>query len=278
MIVYNAYWKSILVILLSTIGVASSAQCVVTGRLTNEHGEAVEYASIGFEGDTVGVLSDLSGHFKLTIPAGRMDDLVFSHVSYLPATVPYSIYSSGKELNLAMRNKLVELAPIVVSNKRKARTLTGKSLISFSDCGFRGSNIDFLEFGPVFQNKKGYEVCDIRLLVKKCTYEQCTLSFNIYEVRGDKFFNILNKPIYRKVTPSDNGKLLHVSPEEIIMLQGKKRYCICLCVVDNKGRGEISFPITFKSCYARNNVKGKRRRLPAGPAIIVKGYEVLGEN
>ena len=46
------------------------------------------------------------------------------------------------------------------------------------------------------------------------------------------------------------------------------------CVVDMKGNGGLYFPANFKSSYARNKVKGKMKKLPACPMIIVKGYEV----
>ena len=100
------------------------------------------------------------------------------------------------------------------------------------------------------------------------------LSFNCYEVKDKKFVNILNKPIYKRVTPTDNGKELYVSPEETVVLKGKKKYCVTVCLVDMKGDGALYFPANIKSSYARNKVKGKMKKLPGCPMIIVKGYEV----
>ena len=53
------------------VSTSASAQTTVRGCVVNERGEAVEYVSIGFEDDSVGVISDSRGRFKITIPAGR---------------------------------------------------------------------------------------------------------------------------------------------------------------------------------------------------------------
>ena len=84
----------------------------------------------------------------------------------------------------------------------------------------------------------------------------------------------MSKPIYKQISPADNGKQFSVRPDEDILLKEKRKYCISVSVVDHKGRGGIFFPSNFKSSYARNAVKGKMRKLPACPPIIVKGYEI----
>ena len=78
------------------------AQVSVEGSVVNERGEAIEYVSIGFDEDSVGVISDAKGHFTLKIPAGRKKELSFSHVSYLTTEVPYQEYSKGKPLTVVL--------------------------------------------------------------------------------------------------------------------------------------------------------------------------------
>ena len=72
--------------------ITASAQTIVRGNVVNERGEAVEYVSIGFDEDSVGVISDAKGYFTLTIPARRNKDSSFTHVSYQDAIVPYATY------------------------------------------------------------------------------------------------------------------------------------------------------------------------------------------
>ena len=255
-------------------GVAEQAQTKVTGHVVNERGETIEYVSIGIEGDSVGVISDAQGHFTLTIPAGRRDELTFTHVSYQTATIPYATYADGHELTVTLRDKVIELAEVVVGKKNKPHTLSGKSWIRTSTAGFEGDCKGEIEWGPVFKNRKDYLLTDIMVSIVKCEYEECLLSFNCYEVGDKDFINVLNKPIYQRVTPADNGKLLSVSPEEPVVLKGKKKYCVTVSVVDIKGKGKLSFPANFKSSYARHKVKGKMKKIPGCPMIIVKGYEV----
>ena len=250
------------------------AQTTVKGCVENERGEAVEYVSIGIEDDSVGVISDAKGKFMLTIPAGRKDNLSFSHVSYLTENVAYDTYSQARELKVILKDKVVELMEVVIDKKSKPHTLSGKSWISFGDAAFVEGSDENSEWGPIFTNSKDYVLSDILVTVKECEYEQCTLSFNVYEINDGQFVNILNKPIYQVVSVADNDNTLDVTPTENIVLKGKQEYCVCMGVVDTKGKGAIFFPLNFKSSYARNAVKGKRRKMPVCPAIIVKGYEI----
>ena len=264
----------IFVILAVAASVRGLAQTKVTGHVVNERGEKVEYVSIGIEEDSVGVISDAQGHFTLTIPAGRKDELTFTHVSYQTATIPYTTYADGHELTVTLKDKVVELAEVVVDKKNKPQTLSGKSWVRTGNAGFIGSHKGDVEWGPIFENRKDYLLTDIMFTIATCKYEECLLSFNCYEVKDKKLVNILNKPIYKRVTPTDNGKQLYVRPEEAVVLKGKKKYCVTVCLVDMKGDGALYFPANLKSSYARNKVKGKMKKLPGCPMIIVKGYEV----
>ena len=272
--IMNMNKKTLITMMLALVTMAGQAQTTVKGHVINERGENIEYVSIGIEEDSVGVISDAQGHFTLTIPAGRKDELTFTHVSYQTVTIPYTTYADGHELTITLKDKVVELAEVVVGKKNKPHTLSGKSWVRTGNAGFVGSHKGDVEWGPIFENKKDYLLTDIMFSIATCKYEECLLSFNCYEVKDKKFVNILNKPIYKRVTPTDNGKELYVSPEETVVLKGKKKYCVTVCLVDMKGDGALYFPANIKSSYARNKVKGKMKKLPGCPMIIVKGYEV----
>ena len=264
----------VMLIAIMTVASPVSSQTIVKGHVVNERGETVEYVSIGIEEDSVGVISDAQGNFTLMIPEGRRDDLTFTHVSYQTTTIPYATYADGHELTVTLKDKVIELAEVVVGKKNKPHTLSGKSWIRTSTAGFEGDCKGDIEWGPIFKNRKDYLMTDIMVTIDKCEYEECTLSFNCYEIRDKKFVNVLNKPIYKRVTPSDNGTQLSVSPEETVVLRGKKKYCVTISVVDIKGKGKLSFPANFKSSYARHKVKGRMKKIPGCPMIIVKGCEV----
>ena len=142
------------------------AQTTVKGHVVNERGDGVEYVSIGIEEDdgenrssdgedqsaSVGVISDAQGHFTLTIPAGRKEELTFTHVSYQTATIPYTTYADGHELTVTLKDKVIELAEVVVSKKNKPHTLSGKSWIRTSTAGFEGDCKGEIEWGPIFNH------------------------------------------------------------------------------------------------------------------------------
>ena len=273
----------ILAILIAIMTIVSpvSAQTTVKGHVVNERGETVEYVSIGFEEDnvedqssSVGTISDAKGKFELEIPANRKNDLVFTHVSFQKAIVPYETYATGQQLTVTMKDKVVELAEVVVGKKNKPQKIVGKA-ISGPVASFRGKGkIDGAEWGPVFKSKKDYVISDILLSVKGISYQWCVLSFNIYEIQGGKFVNILNKPIYHRIEKSNSKQRLDIQPEETIVLRGKRKYYISVMVVDSDRYGILDMQSQFKTSYARNITKGKKRKLPIGPAIMVQGYEV----
>jgi hypothetical protein len=270
-----------MLIAIMTIASPVSAQTIVKGHVVNEKGETVEYVSICFEeGDSedqssnVGTISDAKGNFELEIPANRKNDLVFTHVSFQKAIVPYETYATGQQLTVTMKDKVVELAEVVVGKKNKPQKIVGKA-ISGPVASFRGKGkIDGAEWGPVFKSKKDYVISDILLTVKGISYQWCVLSFNIYEIQGGKFVNILNKPIYHRIEKSNSKQRLDIQPEETIVLRGKRKYYISVMVVDSDRYGILDMQSQFKTSYARNITKGKKRKLPIGPAIMVQGYEI----
>ena len=268
-----------LIVIIATVS-PISAQTIVKGHVVNERGETIEYVSIGFEEDdgedqssSVGTISDANGNFELEIPANRKNDLVFTHVSFQKAVVPYGTYSNGQQLTVTMKDKVVELAEVVVGKQNKPQKIAGKA-ISGPMASFRGKGkADALEWGPVFKSKKDYVISDILLTIKGTSYQWCVLSFNIYEIQGSKFVNILNRPIYYRLEKSNGKQRLDIQPEEIIVLKGKK-YHISVAVIDSDRYGILDMQSQFKTSYARNITKGKKRKLPIGPAIQVKGYEL----
>ena len=263
-----------MLIAIMTVASPVLAQTIVKGNVVNERGEKIEYVSIGFEEDSVGTISDANGNYTIEIPVNRKNDLVFTHVSFQNAVVPYETYSNGQQLTVTMKDKVVELAEVVVGKKNKLQKIAGKA-VSGPMASFRGKGkADALEWGPVFKSKKDYVISDILLTVKGCTYQWCVLSFNIYEIQGSKFVNILNKPIYHRLEKSNDKQRLDIQPEENIVLKGKKKYCISVAVVDSDCYGILDMQSQFKNSYARNIAKGKKRKLPIGPAIQVKGYEI----
>ena len=266
--------KTIITTMFALVAMAGQAQITIKGSIINERGEKIEYVSIGLEEDSIGTISDANGNFTIEIPANHKNDLVFTHVSFQNTLVPYETYAKGQQLKVTMKDKVVELAEVVVGKKNKPRKIAGKT-ISGPMASFRGKGkVDGTEWGPVFKSKKDYVISDILLNIKGTTYQWCVLSFNIYEIQGDKFVNILNKPLYQRIEKSDGKHQIDIRPEETIVLKKKKKYFISVMVVDSDRYGILDMQSQIRTCYYRVITTGKKRKWPIGPAIQVKGYEI----
>ena len=254
---------------------ACMAQMTVRGNVINERGEAVEYVSIGFEDDSVGVVSDANGHFTIMIPAGRKKNLAFSHVSYLTTDIPHQEYSQGKELTVVLKDRVVELTEVVIGKKNKPKTIVGKGIPVPGLVGTSGRGSDLgPEGGVAFSCNRQYVISDILVKISECTFSQCKVSINVYERKGKQFVNIHQKPIYETLTNIKSKYTLDIRPEENIVLKPKREYYVSICVVDGYGEeGFLYMNAYLKSGLYRNAVKGKTKKLPVCPAILVKGYE-----
>lgn len=259
------------------VAMTGMGQTIVKGHVVNERGEDVEYVSIGFEEDSVGVISDARGYFTITIPAGRKNELAFSHVSYLTTEVPYQEYAQSKELTVVLKERVVELAEVVIGKKNKPKTIVGKGVLMPSAViGTSGENTEIgPEGGVAFSCGKEYVISDILIKIAGCTFEKCKISINVYERIGKQFVNIHQKPIYEILTKDRSNYTLDIRPEENIVLKPKKDYYVSICLVDGYGeKGYLYMKVYMKNGLYRSAVKGKTKKLPVRPAIVIKGYEV----
>ena len=120
--------QTIITILFALIAMTGQAQITIKGSIINERGEKVEYVSVGLEEDSIGTISDANGNFTMEIPVNHKNDLVFTHVSFEKAVVPYETYANGQQLTVTMKDKVVELAEVVVGKKNKPRKIAGKTI------------------------------------------------------------------------------------------------------------------------------------------------------
>ena len=223
-----------MLIAIMTIASPVSAQIIVKGHVVNERGESVEYVSIGFENDSVGVISDAKGHFELTIPAGRKDELSFSHVSYLNAEVSYEEYAkSGQGSDLGPEGG--------VAFSCKKSYVISDILVKVSGCTFKQCKVSINIY-----ERKGKQFVNIH---QKPIYETIT---------NEKSKYILD------IRPE----------EDIVLKPKTDYYVSIRVVDGFGEKGYLYLNAYLKNGLYRNAVKGKTKKLPVCPAIQVKGYEI----
>ena len=163
------------------VTLAATAQVTVKGHVVNQDGNSVEYACVGIMDDSISTITDAQGRFSLVLPAGRQDELVVSHISYLTTAIPFSAYKDGEEVAVNLVEKLVAQPAALVPKNSKLKMIVGKRV--------GGPEVDFtkegevlnMEYGIMFNGKKNHALSDIYLTIKRSTYDWCVLSFNLYE-------------------------------------------------------------------------------------------------
>ena len=96
---------------------------MVTGRITDQNGNPVSFASVNIKGARTGVSADANGFFSISIPQ-NLTTLVFSGVGFQSQ----ELFVSSAVMNLAMQSGGNELKEVVVTSgygtKRSSRSVS----------------------------------------------------------------------------------------------------------------------------------------------------------
>lgn len=95
----------------------------VSGKITDENGEALIGANVTVQGTSVGTSTDLDGNYSVALDAGRYTLLV-SYIGFQESATPFSV-EAGEDLNIDV--VLLEgtaLDVVVVSSSKKPEKLT----------------------------------------------------------------------------------------------------------------------------------------------------------
>ena len=86
------------------------------------------YVSIGIPKDTVFTVSDTQGYFRLLIPSGKTEDVVFKHVSYETFSIsPEYCYSVDDDMIVTLADNVLPEA-VVFPDAGKTVTVLGKGV------------------------------------------------------------------------------------------------------------------------------------------------------
>lgn len=101
--------KSLLLVLLLACTILSFAQSrLIKGRITDERGEAVPYATINIKGTQTGSVADASGNFSINAKTG--DVLVVSAVGITPKEITVTDAST---FAVSLTRQSVEMSEVV---------------------------------------------------------------------------------------------------------------------------------------------------------------------
>lgn len=261
---------------------------LITGRIVNEKGEAVEYVQVGIPKLGIGSFSSVDGLFEIIVPA---DTLEFHHVSYQTGFYPVS--GANKDVVIVLKES--ELPPVVITSgekKEKYLLRAGTRIPGAAGVFCRPDGVvKGIELGSVAKAKKPFLVKDIQFSIMENTIPGCIAAINIYRIEGEpeQFINILRKPIYVNIALSKEKQDFNIQPEEFILLD-PGRYFISFAVVDCDMDAVRRYQATpeserdpkamrfymnlyLKSSYERTIALGKLTHYPVNIGISVKGLE-----
>ena len=264
-------------LLLATANAMSQSATTICGKIVNENGDAVEYATVGSVKSGKGTLSDSEGTFTLKILQESNDTLHFSHVSYEDVKVPLSeVKEKGVSIVMPTR-KLDEV--VVYSGKRKNAKLVGKGVgVPGAVTSFTPANLG-QEVGSIVETEKPFEVQEISFRTKSNGINEALLSINIYSLV--------------EIPTGEKKQEFTVKPQELILLDPGS-YFVSVKFVDcdknlkenwsksdewdNRKRYEMSkqsihFPLYMKGSYIRKGVLDPLEEVPVNIGLKVKGVE-----
>ena len=268
----NRYLVPIALLFFSFIVNAQSYHTIF-GRVVNEHGEGIEYVSIGIPKDSVFTVSDIDGYFSLKIPEGKNEDIRFFHVSYESVSLPPGRYYSAKDSLFISMVYIALPEVVVVPRKEKSTTILGKG-VRWAGASFGLSNsyggIKDEEWGSLVSIRKPTRVDKAELEAKLDEADRAVLSFVIYKVdkENKSYVPVQHMPVYQSLTIDDGWKkLVFNEPETLILEPGK--YYFAVRFVEFVGKGALVCKGYFKNAYDR----GDDFKMPLSLGLRVIGTE-----
>ena len=241
----------------------------IKGHIVDDKGNNVEFVSIHV--DSIYAVSDKEGYFSITIPQGMTQKLRFSHISYQPLIVPYSVYNKKNDLRLTLKEKVNDLSAVAVVSSKKQKSIFGKGMRVPGDVAFKDIQNTTYEVGPLFTPNTDYYVRSASLRVQECTFTSCTIRMIIYEVKGKQLIPIQHRPAYLHLSKVPDKKDFTLSLDEPVNLMNDHKYYVGIAVVHTNGTGELHFPAYFrKGCY-RNLCTGRQKQFPVSMGVSLYG-------
>lgn len=266
-----------LIVLCATCGTAQQT-VTIRGRVVDEEGNAVEYATIGIPGTRQGTLTDNNGSFTFKTDTTGNDTLLISHVSYEELRLAVKDIALNADITVTPK-RLNEVT--VFSGKKKKAKLAGRGMrVPGGTTMWTTANIG-CEIGSLVETERIFEVDVITFKVRHNSIDGAKLSINIY--RADKeeggFTNMLCKPIYTEIPASNEKQEINIKVNDVVIEPGK--WFVALKLVDYKRDetkegekpGQIFFPLYLKSSYLRKGIMDTLEECPVNMGLTIKGVE-----
>ncbi|XZF15359.1 carboxypeptidase-like regulatory domain-containing protein [Chitinophagaceae bacterium MMS25-I14] len=248
---------SFVIVFICVVSIAEAQQ--YTAQLLDQADkQPIAYAVIGIPGSDIGTNSDESGNFTLTIGKEQEDKtLSVSLIGYEDYKIKVSEFITGLGSNdrkIYLKKAPHELKEVII----KPAKLTVAELGNEVDCDTSKSKGERIPMPYLFKKKSG-KVTDtlteigtlmkvkhkktfidsVQINIGNCTYENIVYRLNIYEEQNGSFKNILEEPIYIKLSKREVGKLIKVNLTKKNLVVNNN-FIVSIERVKNLGPGELT--------------------------------------
>ncbi len=120
--------RILLILLCLFVAYQLPAQSLITGRVTNNKGEAVSYATVRVKGSKASVAADVDGVFRIKASPGQT--LIISAANYVAAEVPVR-NEANLEVSLRLQDAALSEVVVTALGQSKSKAKVGYSTASF---------------------------------------------------------------------------------------------------------------------------------------------------
>lgn len=118
--------KKLLLLLFITqnlFAVSVEASLGLKGKIKNEKGETMPFASVLVKGTEIGTMANQDGDYEIKLKAGSYE-IIFQYIGYQSVTKKVDVAENIQTLNIVMKEVSIELGGVKVSNNNEDPALT----------------------------------------------------------------------------------------------------------------------------------------------------------
>jgi TonB-linked SusC/RagA family outer membrane protein len=120
-------------LLLPVAAQAQTGNAILTGKVTNESGQELEFANVYIQELAISVPTNAQGMFSINVPAARVLSQALSlrvrAVGYVPAATPIRLTPGSQTVNFSLKRDINRLSEVVVTGSIEG---TERSKVAFS--------------------------------------------------------------------------------------------------------------------------------------------------
>ena len=209
----NIISKIAMLVAMMSTALAMNGQIKISGTVVDEFNNPLEFATVRIQGTTLGVNTDLKGHYEISVPAKDTIDVVFSCIGYSDVKRRLIKPVSPVTLSPKLYKSVVELAEVQVTEyKRQTNTMQDIDVevakLTPSASGNTVENVITTQAGVSSKNEMSAQY-----MVRGGTYDENSVYINGIEVYRPQLvsngqqegLSIINGDMVQKVTFSTGG-------------------------------------------------------------------------